>query len=261
MNAAESLAGFSDQDDFEFLELQNVGDDPIDLTGMRFDDGIDFVFGAGTLAPGERVLVVSHLAAFETRYGVGVHPVAGVYSGNLRNSGERLRLATALDRTIHDFRYEDFWFGETDGLGYSLNIADPDGPLDSWELPGSWFSGLVIDGSPDTIDAFSGDFDDPDRDGVLNLVELALGMDRAVSDSGQFPQLELENGVPVLFYTTESDIEGLSVEPKFSGDLINWMPLADELVSVTGTLETRKVTFPRLSDPEFFRFEVTRSSP
>src|SRR5574340_1207672 len=33
-----------DKDDFEFIELQNIGEDTIDLTGVRFTDGVTFDF-------------------------------------------------------------------------------------------------------------------------------------------------------------------------------------------------------------------------
>src|SRR5207247_446766 len=55
--------------DFEYIELQNTGTQPLNLAGYHFDKGITFTFGARTLDPGERVLVVHNQAAFESRYG------------------------------------------------------------------------------------------------------------------------------------------------------------------------------------------------
>jgi len=40
----EQALGFTDQDDFEFVEVQNTGDEPIDLAGSEFTRGIDFRF-------------------------------------------------------------------------------------------------------------------------------------------------------------------------------------------------------------------------
>ena len=47
-----------------------------------------------TLAPGGYVVLVSDYAAFDQRYHVAANqiPVAGVYSGNLSNGGEMVRL-------------------------------------------------------------------------------------------------------------------------------------------------------------------------
>ncbi|MBN2474814.1 MAG: lamin tail domain-containing protein [Pirellulales bacterium] len=44
--AAEEAAGYTDNDDFEFIELGNVGSETIDLTGVEFVDGIAFTFGS-----------------------------------------------------------------------------------------------------------------------------------------------------------------------------------------------------------------------
>ncbi len=42
--AAEVALGFSENSDFEFVELQNIGPQTLDLTGVRFTDGIEFEF-------------------------------------------------------------------------------------------------------------------------------------------------------------------------------------------------------------------------
>src|SRR5690606_29963775 len=77
--AGPALPGGAD-DDFEYLELQNIsGDVTLDLADVRFHKGIDFDFSDGDitlLLPGERVLVVKNRAAFEARYGTGL-PVTG----------------------------------------------------------------------------------------------------------------------------------------------------------------------------------------
>ncbi|MCA9171387.1 MAG: CotH kinase family protein, partial [Planctomycetales bacterium] len=64
--AAEEAAGFTDADDFEYIELVNVSDQTIDLAGVAFAEtvsdfdrqGINFEFDSGSvtkLAPGARV--------------------------------------------------------------------------------------------------------------------------------------------------------------------------------------------------------------
>jgi hypothetical protein len=91
---------------------------------VRFTDGVDFTFGSFDLAPGGYCLVVRDPAAFESRYGPGL-PVAGRYAGSLNNAGERLELRDAVGTVIHSFRFEDDWFSQTDGHGYSLTLKDP----------------------------------------------------------------------------------------------------------------------------------------
>ena len=117
--------------DFEFVELKNVSNAQIDLTGVKFTVGVTFDFTGGNVtkvAPGDYLLVVKNLAAFEARYGVGrLACVAGEYSGSLSNSGETLTLADRLDSDIFIFAYGDSgdWPGRADGNGSSLELVNP----------------------------------------------------------------------------------------------------------------------------------------
>ena len=57
-----------DRDDYEFMELMNVANQPIDLTGVSIS-GITFAFADNTiLNAGARLVIVKHQAAFEARY-------------------------------------------------------------------------------------------------------------------------------------------------------------------------------------------------
>ena len=137
----------------EFIELTHVGDEPIHLNLVRLVEGVDFVFPDITLAPGDCVLVVKDLAAFEARYGPGL-PIAGRYEGNLSNAGERIRLQDAAGRTIHDFRFQDGWYEATDGTGYSLTVVDP-ATMDPMSLgdEAAWRPSESVGGSPGSVDA------------------------------------------------------------------------------------------------------------
>jgi len=121
-----------DAEAFEFIELLNLSDERIDLTGVRFSGGVRFDFaeaGAVELGPQQTVVVASDLDAFESRYGDTVN-VAGTYDGQLDNSGERLAmLSDRTGATIVDFRFNDGggWPGRADGKGASLELVDPAG--------------------------------------------------------------------------------------------------------------------------------------
>ncbi|MFC1792803.1 lamin tail domain-containing protein [Planctomycetota bacterium] len=110
---------------FDYIELQNIGNTNLDLTGVRLSDGINFVFPAMTLESGQYVVVVSNIASFRSTYGTGVN-VAGEYSGNLSNGGEKvvLSLPSPLDAAILRFEYRDTWYPAADGNGSSLTIND-----------------------------------------------------------------------------------------------------------------------------------------
>ncbi len=146
---AEMAAGFSDQNDFEYVELHNPGAGSFDLAGVRFVDGIEFEFTESAitrLGPGGYVLVVRNQAAFEARYGVGL-PVAGEFSGRLSNSGEHLEVDDASGAVLAELTYgtDDPWPVLADGGGPSLELHDLSG---DHTAPEHWGVSQSSDGSP-----------------------------------------------------------------------------------------------------------------
>jgi len=156
-NPPPPQAGPYDNDDFEFIELKNIGDEPLDLTGVSFVNGITFNFANSdltTLQPDQFVLLVRNKAAFESRYGTDLSDrIAGQYSGKLDNNGERITLADTWNGVIADFEYSDgrLWPQAADGAGHSLVPLDhalalqPQGSLTQ---PTSWRASTYIGGSP-----------------------------------------------------------------------------------------------------------------
>ena len=130
-------AGFDQRRQFEFVELMNIGSNDVELTNVRFTDGITFDFDHSqfgpVIAPGERIVLVNHLAAFQHRYPtVPTEKIAGVFSGNLDNDGEQIVLLAGDDSVIRDFSYNDRspWPKSADGDGFSLVLVDPTGDPD-----------------------------------------------------------------------------------------------------------------------------------
>lgn len=147
--ADEWAAGFTNENDFEFVELCNPGTATFDLTGVRFTDGIDFDFTGSAitlLPPGAFVLVVQNRAAFEHRYGVGL-PIAGEYSGRLSNAGERVALVDAGGSEIAAVTYATVppWPALADGGGASLELRDFTGDRSA---PDHWQASVTTGGSP-----------------------------------------------------------------------------------------------------------------
>ncbi|MEW6158453.1 MAG: lamin tail domain-containing protein [Verrucomicrobiota bacterium] len=119
----------ANRDEYEFIEIKNIGATAVDLSGMKLD-GVSFVFPAGTMLDAGAVLVLSsdkNPAAFDARY-PGL-PVAGRFSGSLGNGGERLSLIASNGQTITAVQYRDsgLWPDKADGQGYSIEIIDPSG--------------------------------------------------------------------------------------------------------------------------------------
>jgi hypothetical protein len=146
-----------DNDEFEFVELENIGDENLDLTYVSFVNGITFDFNNSSvtsLAPGEFVLVVKNKAAFESRYGTGLSDrIAGQYNGKLANGGENITLKDFWNGIIADFEYGDgrSWPLSADGAGHSLvplDAALPGEPEGSLNYSGNWRASTYINGSP-----------------------------------------------------------------------------------------------------------------
>ncbi len=147
-SASEVAAGFTDNDDFEYLKLRNISTQSLDLTGVRFDDGISFDFtGGGSLGPGAYTVIARNTGAFEERYGTNAN-VWGQYSSKLSNGGENLRLDSVAGRPILDFEYNDAWYPITDGGGFSLVIVDDTADRGTWGDEGSWRPSAFSHGSP-----------------------------------------------------------------------------------------------------------------
>jgi hypothetical protein len=142
--------GRPDDPDAEYIELTNAGTAAIGLHLVSFADGIDFTFPDISLAPGAYCVVVRDPQAFAARYGSEGH-VVGPYTGSLSNAGERIVLLDAGGDIIHDFRYEDNWFDETDGKGFSLTVKDP--TQADLTIPQAWRPSAQVGGSPGFDDA------------------------------------------------------------------------------------------------------------
>jgi len=145
--------GDVDNDEYEFIELMNIGSARLSLAGVKVTDGVSYAFAddsSVSLNGGGRMVIVKNREAFGSRYDVGsINLAPGVYSGSLSNGGERIKLEDRTNGTILEFEYKDGWFDETDGLGYSLVIVDPgNADLDSWDTGEAWAPSAAAGGSP-----------------------------------------------------------------------------------------------------------------
>jgi len=172
---AEMELGFFNNDDFEFIELRNIGQFPFDLTGLQISVGISFNFSDGDvaeLAPGQFVVVARNAAAFATRYGEEIN-VAGQYDRGLSNDGEGLMLANQFGDEVFVFSFDDSddWPQWAAGRGASLELIDPaavpppgQDRNDYLNNPENWRSSGEYGGSPGAAGA------GPRTDVVINEV-------------------------------------------------------------------------------------------
>lgn len=175
-SALELAAGFTDDDDFEFLELANINASHVaNLAGVRISGGVQWSAGAATLAPGEHAVVVRNAAAFAFRYGPNVRILGaygeGVGDFKLDNSGEALALLDAGGGEILAFAYDDRWYPATDGSGRTLAVVDAVANKASWSTAAAWRASRDALGSPGGPDILRGDLD---ADDDVDLADLAL---------------------------------------------------------------------------------------
>jgi hypothetical protein len=188
--------GTVDGEEFEFLELQNVGTNWLDVGGLTFM-GISFTFTNETLLrPGAFFVLVRNPAQFAAHFPAAL--TNGVYTGKLENGGETITLSSLSGGTILSVTYDDVppWPIEADGSGFSLqrvNALTDANNADNWAAavptPGAAVPVELVDtdgdGMPDTWEqaysldpTHSGDAaEDADGDGFPNLAEYHAGTD------------------------------------------------------------------------------------
>ncbi len=240
---AERAQGWTSASQFEYLMIMNSGAAVADLNGVNFAAGIDFNFSEGSiqsLAPGESVIVVRNLAAFESRYGKG-HPVAGEYSGRLDDGGETIRLVDGAGGVIDAFRYDDDepWPVNADGGGATLTLSDPPSKPDSSKAE-SWIEGTPLqgDGGGDpgggegfnawlTANELASAEGDPDEDNIPNIFEYLYGSDaKSADDVTVGPKIALVDGRPTFSYPRRNAFAGVRVGVEGSVDLNSWVPIS-----------------------------------
>ncbi|MEE2947579.1 MAG: lamin tail domain-containing protein [Verrucomicrobiota bacterium] len=213
--------------EFEFLELKNIGDSSLDLGGLFFSSGIEFVFPEGsTIGGGETVLLGRNQAALRSRY-PGL-TVDGIYQGQLANEGETVTLSAGIGAPVFSVTYDDAapWPEQADGQGYSLNV-DTAGEL-------GFRASSVSGGTPGQDDP---GLAKPMDDLVLTLTRLPNGMLRVGfnAEVGRSYSLEATQALGKMW-------ESLS----------HFHPKANEWVS--------RIISPRVSRASFFRL-VTPARP
>ncbi|MBI9017284.1 MAG: lamin tail domain-containing protein [Phycisphaerae bacterium] len=119
----------------EFIELYNPMNFEVDLSDWYFDDGITYIFPAGTkIASGQYLIVSQSPVAMSNKFGVSA---LGPYAGRLSGDGEKIVLKNNLGQTVDEVDYGTSfpWPIASDGDGCSMELMNPS--LDN-DLGSSW---------------------------------------------------------------------------------------------------------------------------
>jgi len=157
----------------EYIELLNLGTEPVSLYWWRFTGGIDFTFTNDVILGGGQYLVVAaDINAFSEKY-PDVKNVFGGWHGHLSNSGETIELVDDNGTRIDRIRYADqgdwavrqlgpldfghrgwVWSDEHDGLGKSLELVNP--TLGN-KYGQNWAASDVNEGTPGVANSVTSD--------------------------------------------------------------------------------------------------------
>jgi len=113
-----------DENADEWLEIYNYGPTSIDLTGYSVSDNVGtFVFGAGTIVPGEAVILAQNPTAFATNWPTVTAQVFGPWApiGNLANTDDQIVLRDPSGALLWTLGYDD---DETEGRATFLATGD-----------------------------------------------------------------------------------------------------------------------------------------
>ncbi len=138
-------AGQTD-DLLEWVELHNQLGVDVDVSGWTLSGGVDYAFAAGTVVPGDGLLVVAQ-SPDDLHAVTGYENALGPFVGRLSNEGERLRLRDGNGRVMSQVDYRDGgeWPVAPDGSGVSLAKRDPYGASEATE---NWAAASQVGGTP-----------------------------------------------------------------------------------------------------------------
>ena len=249
-SVAEMAAGFTSNEEFEFVELTNIGTSKISLLEVRAVRsgklGIAFDFSTGsqwTLQPGARLIIGKNPAALQMRYGAGL-AVAGAYEGNLSNDGDTVILQTVSSVILQRVTYSDLppWPVAADGAGFSLTWrgGDPN-------LPTQWRTSQNVGGTPGG------------HDGVFYVGASPAAW--ATYALGVLPQTQLAGST--FRFTPPDGADDADYELEESTNLREWFPTTwayDREIHVPGQPAERHWTpfAARITPPLFLRLRANR---
>ena len=239
----EITAGWTSDEDFEFIEITNTSASPVDLSNISIANEVNYSFSEledfneRVIAIGGRIVIPRKPSAFAERY-PGISTI-GNYEGKLSNDTGTIELRENDNTILFSVTYQDDagWPSDADGLGNTLILRNPSTPNDQT----SWRISTETGGNPGTSDSdlFTGDANgDSNGNGITNLIEHTL---RDATGTYLPPILGMMNfdngsgpdGYHTLTYTYYHPVDNVTTRAEFSTDLTTWPDDQMELTSLT----------------------------
>lgn len=234
---AETAAGAAltppenfDDEDFEFIEIQNVSAKSLDLSEVILGStNINHAFIDEendltnlVLEPGNRIVIPRKTTAFEIRY-----PNSNFlsdYAGELSNNTDQVRL-TLQDGTVlfsTTYRDDDGWPETADGDGRSLVLVDATLP----NSPDGWRISITDNGNPaesDSENFVAAANGDDNGNGIENILEAVL-RDASGNYVTPIPGTMKDGGQTYFTITLERylPLDNIKVEIQESQNAENW---------------------------------------
>jgi len=268
----EITAGWTSDEDFEFIEITNTSSSPVDLSNVSIANEVNYSFAElgdlndRIIPAGGRIVIPRKPNAFAERY-PGISTI-GNYEGRLSNNTGTIEIRENSDTILFSVTYQDDaeWPTEADGSGKTLVLKNASIPND----PASWRISTATGGNPGTTDGdpFVGDANGDDNgNGVTNLIEHTLRDALGVYQAPVLGVVSFNDGggakdYHTLTFTYDNLVDNVTTRAEFSSNLSSWPDDQMELTSKSINPDfTVTVTYRSISpildhDKGFFRVKV-----
>ena len=141
------------------------------------------------------------------------------------------------------------------GAPTNASVIIHDKPADAWRFANF---------GENANDLAAADSADWDRDGIVNLLEFALGSDPKNGGSESLPSVNRSGGYLTLTFVPNTAASDVTFLVEGSSDLVTWSTSAAEFVSIGNPLNQLTYRYPHAIsgvDAGFLRLRVTRLQP